>query len=364
LRQEGGVQPTGPVLVTGAFGLVGGTVVRQLVDLGVEVVATDLDISANREAATALGNQVEVRWADLTQPDQIDRLFHDVSPCAIVHLAAVIPPHCYARPKLARAVNVDATAHLVRCAEAQLSRPRFVLASSIAVYGARNPHHTDGLLTTATPLRPSDVYGAHKAEAEAIVRSSGLDWLILRLGGVLPVEPSLRAVDLDTVFFEASLPADGRVQVIDVRDVARAFCSAISVGASREIFLIAGDDSTRIRQGDIAGVITGAVGLVDATPRGRPGNPSSDHGWFTTDWMDTSHSQKVLDFQRNSFPDTLAYIRSGVGGKRWLMRAVSPLARMILRRKSPYFRRTGTYAEPWDVIRSKWGAPDPDTGAR
>ena len=88
------MQPTGPVLVTGAFGLVGGTVVRQLVDLGVEVVATDLDISANREAATALGNQVEVRWADLTQPDQIDRLFHDVSPCAIVHLAAVIPPGC------------------------------------------------------------------------------------------------------------------------------------------------------------------------------------------------------------------------------------------------------------------------------
>jgi nucleoside-diphosphate-sugar epimerase len=355
LRQEGGVQPTGPVLVTGAFGLVGGTVVRQLVDLGVEVVATDLDIPANREAAAAVGNAVHVRWADLTEHEQVDSLIHEVSPRAIVHLAAIIPPQCYARPKLARAVNVDATARLVRAAETQSSRPRFVQASSIAVYGARNPHHTDGLLTTATPLRPSDMYGAHKAEAEDIVRSSGLDWLILRLGGVLPVEPSLLAVDLDTVFFEASLPADGRVQVVDVRDVARAFCSAISVDASREVFLIAGDDSTRIRQGDIGPALTGALGLVDAIPRGRPGNPSSDAEWFATDWMDTSHSQKVLDFQRNSFPDTLAYIRSGVGCKRWLMRAVSPLARVILRRKSPYFRRMGTYAEPWAVIRSKWG---------
>jgi nucleoside-diphosphate-sugar epimerase len=92
---------------------------------------------------------------------------------AIAHLAAVVPPMCYARPALARKVNVDATAWLVKAAQAQPRPPRFVLASGIAVYGARNPHHVTDLLTADTPLRPSDIYGAHKAEAEQLVRCPG-----------------------------------------------------------------------------------------------------------------------------------------------------------------------------------------------
>src|ERR1700687_5021176 len=129
---------SGVVLVTGAFGLVGSATVKKLAADGRRVVAADLDTSANRKAASGLAG-VEVRWADLTDPGAVDTLVTEVSPTAIVHLAAVIPPLCYARPALARKVNVDATASLIRTAEAQPTPPRFVQASSVAVYGARNP---------------------------------------------------------------------------------------------------------------------------------------------------------------------------------------------------------------------------------
>ena len=356
-----GVPPPSLVLVTGAFGLVGSEVVKQLTGAGHRVVATDLDVAANRKAAAALGDAVEVRWADLTQPDAVTRLVSEVAPRAIVHLAAVIPPHCYARRSLAHAVNVEATTSLVRAAEAAPpSPPKFLQASSIAVYGARNPHRGDDVLSVDTPLRPSDLYGAHKVEAEAVVRSSQLDWLILRLGGVLPVEPRLRVVDLETIYFEASLPADGRIQMVDVRDVARAFCAAVDVDASHDILLIGGDASNRLRQGDIGGAMAGAVGLVGAIPPGRLGNPDSATDWFATDWMDTTHSQSVLGFQHNSFSDSLAYTRSRARRTRWLLRVITPLVRGVLRRKSPYFAAAGTYADPWGVIRAKWGAPEPD----
>src|SRR5947209_7758848 len=189
------------VLVTGAFGLVGSETVRQLVVDGPRVVATDLSVPANRKAAEVMPS-TEVRWADLTKPEAVTRLLQAVAPTAIIHLAAIIPPACYARPKLADRVNVGATEVLLKAAAALPNPPRFVQASSVAAYGARNPHRVDGVLTAETPLRPSDIYGEHKVEAENLVRASGLDWVILRLGSVLSAEPRFD-LDLDTIYFEA-----------------------------------------------------------------------------------------------------------------------------------------------------------------
>ncbi len=64
------------------------------------------------------------------------------------------------------------TATLVRVAEAQPTPPRFVHASSNAVFGPRNPHRTPEPLTADDPMRPCDIYSGTKAEAEEIVRSS------------------------------------------------------------------------------------------------------------------------------------------------------------------------------------------------
>src|SRR6202020_2236713 len=122
-------------------------------------------------------------------PDTVAELLREVSPSAIIHLAAIIPPVCYARPALARRVNVDATGYLAAAAAALPAPPRFIQASSVAAYGARNPHHSSDVLTADTPLRPSDIYGAHKVEAEKLGRASGLDWVALRLGCARPAVP-------------------------------------------------------------------------------------------------------------------------------------------------------------------------------
>src|SRR6185312_5351951 len=159
------------VLVTGAYGLVGRPVVQRLVSEGFHVIAT-----AHRATKPALPASVDVRAVDLTKPDQVSKLLAEVSPSAVVHLAACIPPMCYANRALARAVNVDATAALVRAAQAMPAPPRFVHASSMAVYGSRNPHTCTDLLTPQTPPLASDLYGCHKLEAENIVRSTDLEW--------------------------------------------------------------------------------------------------------------------------------------------------------------------------------------------
>ena len=346
------------VLVTGAFGLVGSAVVAELADRGRRVVATDLDAPGNRKRAKAFAARpdVEVRWADLTSPTDVETLLAAVAPTAIIHLAAIIPPFCYARPGLARAVNVDATASLVKAASAMPIPPRFVQASSVAVYGARNPYRNDGLLTTSTPLRPNDLYGAHKVMAEQYATASDLDWVVLRLGGVLLAEPRW-TLDRDLIFFEAVLPSDGRIQTVDVRDVAHAFCAAAATDHVREVFLIGGDDTHRITHASLGTESAAAMGLAGGLPAGRPGNPDDDEAWFATDWMDTEHAQNVLAYQRHSLPAMYAEIRVKVGWRRWPLRLLAPALRWYLTRRSPYRGFPGVYADPWGAINARWGDP-------
>src|SRR6185437_11877480 len=208
------------VLVTGAFGLVGRDTVRRFAADGWRVAAT-----AHRQADAELPAGVETRWTDLTDAAKVEALVSEVSPDVIVHLAAVIPPLVYRDAKRARMINVDATAALVRAAETLARKPRFVHASSCDVYGGRNPHRHTGRLGVDTPLRPNELYGGHKLEAEELVRSSSLDWVVLRLGGVLSVDPAAMPFSSDIVYFGSALQADCRVHCVDSRDVATAFAA-------------------------------------------------------------------------------------------------------------------------------------------
>jgi nucleoside-diphosphate-sugar epimerase len=349
------------VLVTGGFGLVGSETVKRLAADGRGVVATDLDTPANRKKAAALPTGVEARWADLTDPEQVQRLISEVSPAAIIHLAAVIPPLIYRNARLARRVNVEATATVVRIAEAQPTPPRFVQASSNAVFGARNPHRHPEILRADDPMRPCDLYSATKAEAEEIVRSSSLDWVVLRFGGVLGTDMSAFPLSLDALYFESALPTDGRLHSVDVRDVAFACAAATTADAVGEILLIAGDDSHRLRQGEVGATLSAAMGIPSALPEGRPGNPESENDWFVTDWVDTTRAQDALAFQHHSWPDMLAELQAQAGWKRYPGRVIAPIAHAFLKRRSAYWKAPGPYADPWGAIRAKLGEPAPDT---
>ncbi len=120
---------------------------------------------------------------------------------AVVHLAAIIPPLADKRPDLARSVNIEGTRALLEaCGAVPGAPPRFVLASSIAIYGDRV---ADYWIHSDDPLRPSpgDVYGQSKVEAENLVRRSGLPFSILRLSYVV----SRKKLDPDPLLFHMPL---------------------------------------------------------------------------------------------------------------------------------------------------------------
>ena len=353
------------VLVTGACGLVGKATVAQLRARGFHVTATDLDTPAGRKTIARLASATRdlpgtlaVEWVDLTDDAAVGALVACVKPDAILHLAAVIPPFCYENRTLARAVNVGGTRSLVAAAASLDTPPRFVQTSSIAVYGPRNPYAGKGILRPDTPVNPGDLYGGHKAEADAIVRESGLEWVILRLGGVLP--DSLLTANPRLAELDAVLPEDGHVQTVAATDVATAFANAVTTTETRREYLIGGDDTHRHMQGPLVKTAGESLGIGGAVgSHGRPGNPDDDTAWFATDWMDSTESQRVLRFQNTTFGELMARGRLG-GPTRLAMTAATPLIREVLRRRSPYRGKPGRYADPWALIRATWGDPAPD----
>jgi uncharacterized protein YbjT (DUF2867 family) len=82
----------------------------------------------------------------------------------IVHLAAVIPPQIHRGP-----------------------------------VQPRNPHHQTELLRADTPARPFEHYRPQKQEAEEIVRSSNLAWVVLRLVSVDPAAMPFSASGTDEI---------------------------------------------------------------------------------------------------------------------------------------------------------------------
>jgi nucleoside-diphosphate-sugar epimerase len=357
---------TETVLVTGAFGLVGSAMVKRLAADGRRVIATGRSSPASHRAAHRLPAGVQVRWADLTDPNDVSRLVSDVAPTAIIHLAAVIPPGIYRDAAFGRSVNVDGTAALARAAESLPVPPRFVHASSSAVYGAPNPHRVTGLCGTDTGTRPCDLYGGHKLAAEHVVRSSNLDWVILRLGAVFTVDPAEEHFDADIMFFGSTLPTDGRVHSVDTRDVATAFAAATTADVVGETLLIAGDESHLLTQRDTAeapAAARGLSGMVTAM-RGRPGDPDSDDdGWFLNCWMDVTRAQEVLSFQHHRWPDMLEEMRANARWKRYPTRLAAPFARTMVKRHCAYRDWPGEYADPWAALRMRYGEPglDPTT---
>lgn len=316
------------VLLTGAFGNIGTHVLRHLLAAGHRVVCLDLASDKNRRTAAAFGDRIRVIWGDLLQPELIRAGLAGVD--AVVHMAGIIPPLSEHNPALATAVNVDATAGLIRAMEESGPARRLVFASSMGVAG-QEQHRRQPPLTVNLPPSPSDHYGQTKVRCEELIRASTLQWSILRIAACPPMDLGTGDPTQLAIMFEASV--DGRAEFVHMDDAGLAFANAVDCDAAiGKVLFIGGGERCRTRALDFYNRLLGTMGLGPLKPeKFRPG-PS----YFFGDWLDTRESQALLRFQRHSLDDYFIALRQRVGFKRHLMRLVAPLANRHIERHSPY----------------------------
>ncbi len=333
------------VVVTGAFGNVGRSTVRALLEEGEAVSCFELPTKKNRKLSQKperlfslkrgeprlLGwqNRLHFCWGDIRSSSDIEKALAGAD--AVCHLAALIPPAADADPALAYDINVNGTRALLSALKASRQRPLLVYASSVAVYGdrLRQPH-----IGIADPLIPSpgDPYAAQKILCEAEIRESECPWIILRLSFIVWAK-KFSLASVGPLMFR--MPLGTMLEVCHTQDAGLAFAHAAhSPLLAGSVFNIGGGASCRTSYREYIQRMFLLFGLGGA--RALPEAAFSQTGYHCG-FMDSQRSEDALHFQRNSIEDYYRETNAELGRLRPWLRPLAPLALKFILRLSPYW---------------------------
>jgi len=319
------------VLLTGAFGNIGESTLLALFEQNHQIRCFDLHTKQNEKTAKRLHKygDFETVWGDVRDVDAIRNIVEDVE--CIIHLAAILPPNSEIDADFTNAVNVGGTLGLIEATEALSVKPKFIFASSISVFGPTM--HLPPPRKANDPLNPTDTYTNTKVKCETPLRTSALPWTVLRLVAVPPLRIS---GEVDPMLFE--IPLDQRIEFVHTRDVGTAFANAVTAKTSKKVLLIGGGKSNQMLQREFIAKILNAMGL-GMLPESAFRIATKPDEWYYTDWVDTTESQQLLQYQHHTYDQYIDDLKHTIGFKRHLARLFRGLAQKRLLAQSPYYQK-------------------------
>ncbi len=273
------VDQNSAVLVTGGRGFIGRAVVKLLRRAGYRIVSLDTSV---RSAAGDDCESVRDVVCDISNADDLCRLFEAEPIGGIIHLAAILPTAAQREPVRATRVNIDGSVHLLEMAR-RFGVRRFVFGSSLSVYGTQA---ADQVVSELDCAAPEDLYGTAKLFVEQMGQVYhdlyDLEFISVRIGRVVgPGAQSVTSAWRSEIFellgssrpVEITVPYVGseRLLLIHVEDVANilmtllhascpahavynAPCQSVVVGdLKREVETLNGNISVKLGESFAAG---------------------------------------------------------------------------------------------------------------
>ncbi|MCP4786714.1 MAG: NAD(P)-dependent oxidoreductase [Fuerstiella sp.] len=162
------------VLITGGYGCIGAQTVKWvLANTSATVVVGSRKVSAQRTQRLFHDDdstRLKCVSLDVREQQQLEDVMTANQITHVIHLAALQTPDCNANRDLGLQINLAGTQNVIEAIKTcRQSVQRFVFASSIAVYGARNSYAGPVVPMLAEP-DPVNVYGVWKLAGEWISR--------------------------------------------------------------------------------------------------------------------------------------------------------------------------------------------------
>jgi dTDP-4-dehydrorhamnose reductase len=159
------------ILVTGANGLLGQHLVKQLLDKGYHVIATGRGGSRLPFTESALYSYQSL---DITNASEVYSVMSAEKPQVVIHAAAMTQvDDCEQHPEQCERINVQGTAQVLTDAE-QFSE-HFIYVSTDFVFDGEKGNYAE-----EDELKPISWYGFTKMQSESMVQISELPWAIVR----------------------------------------------------------------------------------------------------------------------------------------------------------------------------------------
>ena len=230
----------GPILVTGATGLLGNNVARLLLERGRRVRVLVREGSDPRPLA---GLDLEVVHGDVRDAGTVRTAAAGVS--AIIHAAAWVRL-TWRQLDVAREINVRGTCHVAD--EARELGVRLIHVSTTDALAPGSPSQLANEDTPGEKLPCSYVLSKREAECEVLRRvGEGLDAVIVNPGFLLGPwdwKPSSGRMLLEVAQRLVPLAPRGGISICDVRDVAAGTLAAIDGGQPGRRYILAGENMT------------------------------------------------------------------------------------------------------------------------
>lgn len=298
------------ILITGSNGLLGQKLVSALRDdAEVELIATG---RGDDRTPAPLGTRYHA--LDITSKADVDRVFDETRPDAVIHGAAMTNVDaCETDPEACRLQNITATHHLVDAAKRHISH--FIFLSTDFIFdGLNGPYREDD-----APA-PLSIYGHSKLEGERIVMRAGLDkWAIARTIIVYGVAPGLSRSNV-VLWAKSALEKGQPIKVVDdqwrmptlAEDLADG-CIRIAKRKATGIFNLSGPDGMSIlelvrRVGAFFHLNSSVVTAVKSDTLGQPAKRPPRTG-FVLD-----KARRELGYAPRGFEAGLAVLKEQLNG--------------------------------------------------
>ncbi|MGC9779451.1 MAG: NAD(P)-dependent oxidoreductase [Candidatus Heimdallarchaeota archaeon] len=315
------------ILVTGAFGNVGESTVKCLLNAEHEITCFDKRTFNTVRTARRFRKKVQTIWGDIQNKKKVERAVEGQE--LVMHIAAVIPPKANRNQKYTEQVNYGGTINIVDAMLKQPQKPKIIYTSSVAIYGDVRDKETP-FVTEDTPFNPSpgDFYAVTKINSEKYIMESGLEYSIFRLSYI----PNSKKIQLTPLMFK--MPLDTPIEFTHTKDCGLALANAIDKKEIwGEIFNLGGGENCRFYYKDYLSKMLPLMGVELLPDEAFSNEP------FHCCFYDTKKLEKLLQFQKHNFDDLLNEMVRNARGKRRLAIAFKPLVKPALLMLSPYYKK-------------------------